>query len=217
MRVTLPSGTQAELARPSSGEPRRGVVLIPDVGGLRPLFDEMCQRLADENQWVVCAPELYPGQEHLELPERFEAARSFDDHAKLADFIAAADLTGVEPVAVMGFCMGGMYCLKAAGTGRFDRAVPFYGMIRVPEAFAGPRQGQPLDHLAKPGAAEVMAIIGTADPWTPAADVDALEATGATVVRYEGAEHGFVHAPERPAHRPVDAADAWTRLATFLA
>jgi carboxymethylenebutenolidase len=122
----------------------------------------------------------------------------------------------VSPVAVLGFCMGGMYTLKAAGLGRFDRAVSFYGMIRVPERWHGPDQHEPLDALRRPGAATVLAIIGERDPWTPAADVAALEATGATIVRYPEAEHGFVHDPARPAHRPRDAADAWTRVTTFL-
>ena len=62
-----------------------------------------------------------------------------------------------------------------------------------------------------------MAIVGTVDAWTPPDDVDELEALGAKVVRYEGADHGFVHDPERPAHRPDDAADAWSRALAFLA
>jgi carboxymethylenebutenolidase len=61
-----------------------------------------------------------------------------------------------------------------------------------------------------------MAIIGTVDRWTPAADVDELEAAGVTVHRYEGADHGFVHDDSRPAHRADDAADAWQRAITFL-
>jgi carboxymethylenebutenolidase len=36
------------------------------------------------------------------------------------------------------------------------------------------------------------------------------------VVVYDDAEHGFVHAPERDAHRPDDAADAWRRVLAFL-
>ena len=40
MRIELPSGTPAELARPD-GEPVRGLVLVPDIGGLRPLFDDL--------------------------------------------------------------------------------------------------------------------------------------------------------------------------------
>ena len=60
-------------------------------------------------------------------------------------------------------------------------------------------------------------IVGTADGWTPPDDVVALESAGATVLRYEGADHGFVHDPSRPAHRPDDAADAWARVLAFLA
>jgi carboxymethylenebutenolidase len=36
------------------------------------------------------------------------------------------------------------------------------------------------------------------------------------VLRYEGAEHGFVHDPGRPTHRPDDAADAWDKALAFL-
>jgi carboxymethylenebutenolidase len=71
--------------------------------------------------------------------------------------------------------------------------------------------------VARRNGTDVLAIIGTEDEWTPADQVDRLEAAGARVVRYEGAEHGFVHDPGRPAHRPDDAADAWDRSLAFLA
>jgi carboxymethylenebutenolidase len=58
--------------------------------------------------------------------------------------------------------------------------------------------------------------MGTADPYTPAEHVAELEAAGATIARYEGAEHGFVHDAARPAHRPDDAADAWRRAIEWL-
>ena len=55
----------------------------------------------------------------------------------------------VQIVSVLiGFCMGGMYTLKAARSERFARLVAFYGMIRVPEDWRSPSQGEPLDHLA---------------------------------------------------------------------
>lgn len=216
MRIELPTGTPAELAHPSSGSSRRGLVLFPDIGGLRPLFDEHCRRLAEENNWTVCAPEPWPGREDLTLEERLASVATLHDDAVLADISAAADACDVEPVGIVGFCMGGMYALKAAAAGRFDRCVSFYGMIRVPEQWQAPGQGVPLDAVRAPGASPVLAIIGTEDPWTPAADVDDLQAAGATVVRYDGAEHGFVHDPDRPAHRGVDAADAWQRAISFL-
>lgn len=218
MRVALPSGTVAELVRPDAGEPSRGVVLLPDIMGLRPLFDDLVARLARENGWSVIAPEPFPGRESMPLADRLESMATFDHDRHVADAVAAADALGIEPVGVIGFCMGGMGTLRAAATGRFDRAAPFYGMIRLPEAWRSDGAVDPIDQLiAAPGsAARVLEIIGTADSFTPAADVDDLEAAGATVVRYEGAEHGFVHDASRPTHRAADAADAWQRVTTWL-
>ena len=218
MRIELPSGTPAELAEPS-GAGTRGLVIAPDIMGLRPLFDAMAAKLAKEQRWPVIAVEPFPGQESLTLEERMAAAAGLDDARQVGDLVDAADmLVGVDAVGLIGFCMGGMYAIKAAATGRFDRVAPFYGMIRVPPSWEGAGQGQPLDVLAaSPGsAARVHAIIGTADPYTPADDVDALEAAGATVVRYDGAEHGFVHDATRPSHRAADAADAWTRVIRWI-
>jgi carboxymethylenebutenolidase len=215
MRIDLPSGTPAELARPDA-DARRGLVIAPDIGGLRPLFDDLCARLAAEQAWAVCAVEPFPGREDLVLEDRLAAVRDLDDERQLGDLVAAVDVLGVEPVGVLGFCMGGMYALKAAGTGRFDRAVSFYGMIRVPEQWRGQGHAEPLDAVGRDGAAPVLALVGGQDPWTPARDVDDLEAAGATVVRYPEADHGFVHDPARPAHRPADAADAWSRALSFL-
>jgi carboxymethylenebutenolidase len=215
MRIELPSGTAAELARPE-GEPQRGVVLLPDIMGLRPLFDDLAARLAAEHGWAVIEPEPFPGREEVALDERLATMGTFDHARHAADAVAAADALGVAPVAVTGFCMGGMGTLRAAATGRFDRAAAFYGMIRLPSAWAGGRDA--IDELlAHPGsAARVLAIVGTADPYTPPEHVAELEAAGATVVRYEGAEHGFVHDASRPTHRADDAADAWRRVLTFL-
>jgi carboxymethylenebutenolidase len=217
MRTTLASGTPVELARPADGRsPTRGLVLIPDIGGLRPLFDEHARRIADEQGWAVAAVEPWPGREQMPLEERLTSVATIDDAAFLADLEAAADLLAVEPVGITGFCMGGMFTLKAAGTGRFHRAVAFYGMIRVPEHWRSPGAIEPLDAVAAPGACPTLAVVGTVDQWTPADDVDALEAAGVEVVRYEGADHGFVHDDSRPAHRAADAADAWSRAIAFL-
>ncbi len=217
MRVTLATGTPAELALPTSGVATRGLVLWPDIMGLRPLFDDHCERLANELGWAVCAPEPFPGLESMPLDERLAYVGNFDDQAKLADAVAAADTTGANPVGVIGFCMGGMYALKCAASDRFDRVVGFYGMIRMPEAWEGPGQGDALDAVRLAPRGKAMAIIGTADQWTPASEVDDLEAVGAMIIRYEGADHGFVHAPDRDSHRPVDAADAWSKAIAFLA
>jgi carboxymethylenebutenolidase len=224
LRITLPSGTPAELAVPvASVTPRRGLVLMPDVMGLRPLFDDMCARLAEEHQWAVCAPEPFPGHENFTIDERFAFMPEVTDDQRLGDVMAAADVAAAEaggaPVAVLGFCMGGMYTLKAAGTGRFDRAVAFYGMVRVPEPWKGPGHGEPLDWLSRPSPTKVLAIVGGQDSMCPPEDVAALRALGdrAEIAFYPEGQHGFVHDPARPTHRSDDAADAWSRAIAFLA
>jgi len=220
VRITLPSGTPAELARPERAS-GLGVALHPDLGGLRPLFDDLCARLAAEQGWTVCAPEPFPGREAMTLEERMAAVAGLDDERQLGALHEAAIATGCERVAVLGFCIGGMYTLKAAGNAGaaqpFERGVAFYGMIRVPDQWRGPGHGEPLDALRGPGACPVLAIIGDRDVWTPPDDVAALDALpNVTVVRYPEAEHGFAHDPDRPAHRAADANDAWRRAAAFL-
>jgi carboxymethylenebutenolidase len=221
MRITLPSGTQAEIAWPDSGPeddpPSTGLVIAPDIFGLRPLFDDLCARLAQDWGVVACAPEPFAG---LDLPPDVDVRRpvvkDLIDAERLRDLGEAADATGCGRTVMIGFCMGGMYVHKAAADERFERLVSFYGMIRVPAEWQAAGQGEPLDALASTDASRVLAIIGELDPYTPPGDVDALEAVGAVVARYPDAEHGFVHDPNRPAHRADDAADAWQRTRDWL-
>jgi carboxymethylenebutenolidase len=211
-------------ARPM-GMPTTGLVVHPDVMGIRPLFDDLCRRLATHG-FAVCSPEPFPHlseRDDLDVSARLSRIKALEDSVQLAHLESAADWLvvndDVTDVSILGFCMGGMYALKAASTGRFDRAVAFYGMIRVPEDWRGPDQQEPLDLVADP--CPVLAIFGTEDHWTPAADIDALrevwrDRDECEVVVYEGADHGFVHDADRPAHRADDAADAWDRVLRFL-
>ncbi len=209
-RIVLPSGTEAVLTRPP-GAAGAGLVLLPDILGLRPLFDSLCARLAREWGVAVCAPELMPGtQSTADLSVRLGATRLVSDARRLADIVAAADATGCPRVVLLGFCQGGTYAYKASGLARFERVVAFYGPVRPA---LGPAQEPALDRI---DGATVLALVGERDRLLPAADVDDLAATGVTVVRYPDADHGFVHDPARPAHRPDDAADAWRRCAAWL-
>jgi carboxymethylenebutenolidase len=215
VRITLPSGTPAEIARVDA--PTMGLVIAPDIFGLRPLYDDLVARLASEWSMTVCAAEPFPGRDlGPDVEPRFAAVGSLDDAAHLRDLEQAADAVGTERVGLLGFCLGGMYCFKAARSDRFARIVAFYGMIRIPEGWRSAQQGEPLDHLGAGHPERVLAIIGGRDHYTPAADVDALEASGVTVVRYPEAEHGFAHDAARPNHRPDDAADAFRRAAAWL-
>jgi dienelactone hydrolase len=215
MHLTLPSGTAATRVRPDGA--RHGLVIATDIFGLRPLFDDMAERLAAAYSVTVCVPEPFPGLGlGPDIEARQEAMAAKDDADTLRDLVEAADATGAEHVGLIGFCMGGMYCHKAAPTGRFERIVSFYGMIRLPERWRSPGQGEPLDLLARGGAERVLALVGERDPYTPKDDIDALEAAGVSVVRYPDAEHGFVHDPSRASYRADDAADAWERCGQWL-
>jgi len=213
-------------ARPE-GECLGGVVLSPDLLGLRPLFEEHCRRLATHGL-AVCAPEtfarLIPPGRSLDMEGRWAVANQLHDDVILEDLAEAADhlvaADGVGGISVMGFCMGGSTALKAAATGRFERAVAFYGMVRTPPDWTGGGLRDALDVVAD-AACPTLAIFGEVDKLIPPADVDALRALWAgrpdhKVVVYPGADHAFAHDPDRPVHRPDDAADAWHRCLAFL-
>ncbi len=217
MEIELASGTPADL-HPSVGA-KRGLVIAPDLMGRRKLFDDLAARLSTAQSWNVIVVEPFRGRTFTTdtTDERHDVVGELDDDDVVGDLVDAANRLEVEPVALVGFCMGGMYAFKAAASHRFDRLVSFYGMIRVPERWQGPGQREPLKllpHAEDP--ANVLAIVGTDDPYTPPEDVQELIDLGIEVVRYDGAEHGFVHDPSKASHRSQDAADAWARFHKHL-
>ncbi len=226
-RVTLTGDDGAPVpaivARPDDPEPTVGLVVHPDVMGIRPLFDDLSRRLATHG-YVVCCPEPFARgpasvRDATDPAPRLAALDTLDDDRQLGDLLVAADRCDTPIVGVLGFCLGGLQTLKAAATGRFERAVAFYGMIRLPDAWRGPRFREPLP--TAPDVCPTLALFGGVDPFTPAADVEALRQAwrnrpDCEVVVYPDADHGFVHDPDRPAHRAADAADAWRRALAFL-
>jgi carboxymethylenebutenolidase len=215
MRITLPSGTEAEIVKHPN--PVMGLVIAPDIFGLRPLFDNMVKRLSDEWQMSVIAVEPFPGRGlGADVEPRMAAIPELRDSDALRDLHQAADELGTPTTGLMGFCMGGMYCFKAARDERFARIASFYGMISLPEPWKSPTQAEPLRFLIEGCAECVLAIIGGVDPFTPSSDVDQLRSTGAVVQVYPEADHAFAHDPSRPVHRPDDAADAFARAKDWL-
>ena len=212
-------------ARPD-GMPRAGVVLHPDVGGLRPLFSDMARRLATHGL-AVCAFEPFatrPESEKVSVEQRLAHVKDLDDAQQMEIFSSAADLLVVDDnvnrVSALGFCMGGHYTFKAAASDRFDAAVAFYGMLRTPDDWQSP--GHKIEPLAvAEHMCPTLAIFGSIDKWTPAADIEALRAawqgrTDCEIVMVEGGDHGFVHDPERDVHRADDAAACWAKAIAWI-
>lgn len=229
-RITLTGSDGATVdaahAVPDGGA-TAGIVLHPDILGLRPVFDDLSRRLATQG-YAVCTPEPFArAPDDIRLGENVEgrmgSAASLSDDLQLEDLARAAMLLkerdGVDRCFVMGFCMGGMQVLKAAATGVFERAVAFYGMVKVPEAWSGGGIREPLATIED--VCPTLAIFGEVDHFVPLDDVEELrqawsDRPDCEVVVYPDCEHGFVHVPERDAHRPDDAADAWDRTLEFL-
>jgi carboxymethylenebutenolidase len=211
-------------ARPD-GMPQAGIVLHPDIMGPRPLFDDMARRLATHG-FAVCVIDPFwrlRDDQRASIEARMASVPDLDDAQQLGDLESAADRLVVEDdigiVSVLGFCIGGYYTFKAAAGDRFDRAVAFYGMLRTPDNWKGAGHRDPLDIADE--VCPTLAIFGSNDPYTPPADIEALRAKWAgnahcEIIVIEGAEHGFVHDPERPAHRADDAARCWDRALEWM-
>src|SRR6202795_3724391 len=96
-------------ARPE-GMPRAGIVLHPDLMGIRPLFDDLCRRLATHG-FAVCSPEPFaraPADARAadDTAVRMGLIPTLDDELALGDLERAADYLvvadDVSIVAVMG-------------------------------------------------------------------------------------------------------------------
>lgn len=212
-------------ARPD-GMPRAGVVLHTDLGGLRPLFEDMARRLATHGL-AVCTFEPFATRPESELgsfEQRMAQVKELDDAQQLEIMSSAADLLVVDDnvsrVSVLGFCMGGHYTFKAAASDRFDAAVAFYGMLRTPADWQGP--GHTIEPLAVADRmCPTLAVFGSVDAWTPSADIDELrrawqDRPDCEIVIVEGGDHGFVHDPEREVHRADDAAACWAKAISWV-
>ena len=97
MRITLPSGTPAEIDL-SVANPVMGLVIMPDIFGMRPLFDDLVAQLAREWNMAVIAIEPFPNQTlSADIAERMACVPLLSDDAVLRDMHEAADALGVGP------------------------------------------------------------------------------------------------------------------------
>ncbi|WP_166459548.1 dienelactone hydrolase family protein [Amycolatopsis pithecellobii] len=209
-RVTetyLGDGTPVLMAEPLGVPATRDVVLSASLRGFTGMYTELCLRLAQRHRWRIAAPEQFPGLQHLDEQARTRQVAQFADDAKLDALEAAASLLTSGPVALIGFCLGGMYALKASGRPRFDRIVSFYGMVRLPEHWRAPGQAEPLTCLTR--TERVLAIAGERDPLIPAEDLAQLRASGVRTLTFPQAGHAFAHDPSLSSYRTADATTAW--------
>lgn len=129
---TMDGQADAIAAFPNGGERHPGVLLYMDVFGVRPVLEEMARELAEHGYYVL-VPNLY--YRHgpapvIELPEHIgeelrpavvaqlmplvEAELALRDADAYLRFLAAQPEVSAGPVAVIGYCMGGVLAMRTA-------------------------------------------------------------------------------------------------------
>lgn len=231
-QARLGSGTEIMVAIPE-GEIKFGLVLIPDVFGLRPLVSDTISQIASNSIAVIAVePFSHMDQDPSQLTreEKLSRVNELDDQIQCADILAAGKILreyhGCEKVGLIGFCIGGMYAFKTAGAGEFDSVVSCYGMITMPVDWQGPGQKNAIEYLQLQSCSPVLAIVGRKDEgFAKPDDVDNLEKVlsnghhknlGSRLDIYEEGEHAFMHDPDRAEHRVEDAKIAWSRAFEFM-
>jgi len=218
------------LALPDEG-PSPGVVMIPDVWGLSPLYRELAQRLAADDFAVLAidpyrktgAPELTDMASVMAWIRELSDPLVQETVQDAVDALASDSAVAGRKVGVVGFCMGGQYALLAAcGCTGLSACAPFYGMLRYEEGLDPTRKPRsPLEALADLSC-PLLGLYGEEDPIIPVANVRALEEGLATIGQpaevhlYAGAGHAFMNTSRPEMYRAEAAADAWQRLVPFL-
>jgi len=229
--VTAQTGSEkmpCYVARPASGGPYPGVVVVMEAFGLNDHIKSMTDRFAAEG-FAAISPNLYFRQPnnivgYNDLPGAVKLMQSLTDDQVVADMTAAINhlkaLKEVKPkFGTTGFCMGGRVAFLAAVRNPDVHAtVPFYGGGMT-------RGGQPGGKAPTEYAANlkgpVLAFFGGKDAFIPMAEVDkfrdALNAAGkpAEIVLYADADHGFM-CDERPSYHPEHAKEAFPKAIAFF-
>jgi carboxymethylenebutenolidase len=201
-----------------------GVVVLPDVRGLFPFYEELALRFAELGHPAVAIDYFGRtagiGSRDADFPYAEHVPRTRSDEIQLdvgaaVAFLRSPDGAACDAVATVGFCFGGRHSwLAAAGGHRLTAAVGFYGN-------PGERDGEPgPTSLAASLQAPILALMGGADPHIPAEVVAAFDAalTEASVphevISYPGAPHSFFD--RRYEEFAAASADAWERTLAFI-
>ena len=232
VEVTTPDGVaDCFFVHPASGT-HPGVVIWPDILGLRPAFRQMGRRLAESGYSVLVVNPFYRSARAPVVPEGasfqdestrntvipFARALNAETHVTDArtfvDFLDAQ--AAVDPdrkMGTTGYCMGGPITMRTAWA-RADRVgagASFHGGGLVTDQPNSP-------HLLVPemDAHYLFAIADNDDMEDPEAKNvlrETFEAAGlsAEIEVYEGALHGWCP-PDSAVYNEAQAERAWSRL-----
>jgi carboxymethylenebutenolidase len=226
--VMTPDGScDAYFVHPTSGT-APGVLVWPDIFGLRPAFRQMGKRLAESGYSVLVVNPFYrkmkaPTAEKgsaTPIPSLMPLAQSLNETTQMTDAKAFIQWLDKQPsvaknrrVGTQGYCMGGPIAFRTAAAvpDRVGAVASFHGGGLVNESPNSP-------HLlvAKTKAQLLIAIAANDDMRSPN-EKNVLKETfakaklPAEIEVYEGAAHGWCP-PDSQVYNEPQAEKAWSRL-----
>ncbi len=232
VEVTTPDGVaDCFFVHPASGT-HPGVLIWPDILGLRPAFRQMGRRLAESGYSVLVVNPFYRSVRSPVVPEgasfqdedtrntviplarALNADTHISDARAFVDFLDAQD--AVDPdrkMGTTGYCMGGPITMRTAWA-RADRVgagASFHGGGLVTD-----QPNSPHLLVAEMDAHYLFAIADNDDMEDPEAKNvlrETFDAAGlpAEIEVYEGALHGWCP-PDSAVYHEAQAERAWSRL-----
>ena len=219
-----------------SGRAHPGIVLWPDIAGLRDAFKVMARRLAGAGYAVLVVNQYYRSARAPVLAS-FAEWRTPAGQEKLKPMIAALTSPGIasdgaafvhwldqhaavdheSKIATSGYCMGGPFAMRtaAAAPARVGAVATFHGASLVTDKPDSP-------HLTiKSTHARYLLAIARGDDARAPGDKDALRAAAAAAhrpaeIEVYPAEHGWC-VIDSPSYDQAQAERAWSRLQVLLA
>ena len=228
VNVTTPDGTcDAYFVRPTTGAVA-GVLIWPDIFGLRPAFRQMGKRLAESGYSVLVVNPFYRTKKAptaangaaTPIAEVRPLAAALSETTNMTDakaFIAwldqQASVSKTRKIGTQGYCMSGPFAFRtaAAVSDRVGAVASFHGGGLVTTAPNSP-------HLqaAATKAQFLVAIAANDDQRSPnekttLKDTFAKANLPAEIEVYEGAAHGWCP-PDTGVYNEPQAEKAWARL-----
>src|SRR5713226_1111612 len=228
VNVMTPDGTaDCYFAHPASGM-APGVLVWPDIFGLRPAFRQMGKRLAESGYSVLVVNPFYRVKKAptadagsaTPIPQLLPLAQALTETTQMTDakaFIGWLDrqssVARNRKMGTQGYCMGGPIALRTAAAvpDRVGAVASFHGGGLVIE---GPNS--PHLQASKTKAQLLIAIAANDDARSPK-DKDVLKDTfakaalPAEIEVYTGAAHGWCP-PDSGVYNEPQAEKAWSRL-----
>ncbi|PPS82999.1 dienelactone hydrolase family protein [Streptomyces sp. MH60] len=211
LRIPTPDGrADAFAAFPDDGERHPGVLMYADAFGIRPALREMARELAGHGYYVL-VPNFFYRQgpapvvelsEHIgeearpalvaqlmPLIEAHTAERTVNDADAYLEFLTAQPEVGSGPVAVTGYCIGGLLAVRTAAA--HPRQVAALAVFHGPVGADGPDALERITARVHFGHAETDLSTEALGELNAALDAAGVDYTSEI---YPGTVHGFTMA-----------------------